>query len=374
MASLPGSDDLAMIQYTSGTTGKPKAAALSYHNLVNNAIAVQNRLHFNENQPICINVPLFHCFGNVGGSLMAGITGRTCLYPFFGWNPMATIKAIKAHEACAMYGTPTMYVDMFQVIDNDPTLANNLESLNCGVGAASLCPPELVKKAMEDFGITMIVAYGTTENSPLVTAMYVDDTFEHKTETVGRPTDHSEVKIVDRQGRTVPIGSAGELCTRGYMVFRGYLNDPEKTSEAIDQGRWYHTGDLAEMDEEGYIKIVGRIKDMIIRGGENVYPSEIEDVILGHEDILDVQVVGAPDYRLGEVVAAYLRINDSAKGKSDEEVVESVKALCQEKLAKFKIPIHWKILDVYPATLSGKVKKFELRDRCKEDFELKLSA
>ena len=203
---------------------------------------------------------------------------------------------------------------------------------------------------------------------------YLDDPEEKKLETIGRAYDHLELKIAGPDGSTVPLNTPGELCTRGWALFQGYLKDPQKTSQAIDPARWYHTGDLAQMDHEGYVKIVGRIKDMIIRGGENVYPSEIEDVILGHEDILDVQVVGAPDYRLGEVVAAYLRINDSAKGKSDEEVVESVKALCQEKLAKFKIPVHWKILDVYPATLSGKVKKFELRDRCKEDFELKLSA
>ena len=368
------SDDLSMIQFTSGTTGKPKGATLSQHNLVNNAFGIVSRIDFQVGEKVCINVPLFHCFGNVGGSLMSGITGRVQMYPFFGWNAGQSIKAINDTECEVMFGTPTMYVDMFDVVDKTPALKKCLKPLKVGVVAASLMPPELVKKANNDFNIHTLVAYGTTENSPLVTSCYMNDNFNHKTDSVGRAVDHCELKVVDHEGKTVPIGQAGELCTRGYMVFQGYLKDEEKTREAIDDSRWYHTGDLVEMDSEGYIKIVGRIKDMIIRGGENVYPSELENIILQHEDVLDVQVVGALDYRLGEVVAAYIRVSDSAKEKSEEEVIEGLKKFCADEMAKFKIPKHWKILDVYPATLSGKVKKFELRDRCKDDFDLNLSA
>lgn len=374
------SDDLAMVQFTSGTTGKPKAAALSHFNLVNNAAAIHRRactmFDLDKNLPVCINVPMFHCFANVGGSLAGVLNGRPGLFPFFGWNPMQSIKAIEATGANSMYGTPTMYIDMFQTVDNQPELKSKLTSLKQGVVAASLAPPELVEKANREFNMQTLVAYGSTENSPLVTTCYKDDTFKNATATVGRAIDHIEVKVVDREGKTVPLGQSGELCTRGHVVFQGYLNDPEKTAEVVDSAGWFHTGDLVSMDEQGYLKITGRSKDMIIRGGENVYPSEIENILLQHEDVLDAQIVGAPDYRLGEVVAAYIRVKDVVKDsqKSDESVIADLKAHCSQHLAKFKVPIHWKIIDAYPATLSGKVKKFELRERCKQDFDLILTA
>lgn len=365
------SDDISMILFTSGTTGTPKAATLTHFSVINGATQTNLRQGKIRNEIVCLNVPLFHALGNVCGSVVTAITGNTLLLPYFTWSPKNTIKTIQNCQATYMYGTPTMYIDLINQVNQMPELdpKQTFKSLKTGLVAASVMPKEIFELSNQLFDIQTQNFYGSTENSTVMTGCYLDDPIEKQLNTVGRAFDHIELKVVDSQGETVPIGHPGELCTRGWPLMKGYLKDPERTAQAIDENRWYHTGDLAEMDEEGYIKIVGRIKDMLIRGGENVYPIEIESCLLQHEYILDAQVVAAKDSRLIEVPAVYIRLQPNVS-VDEEQVLADLKQHCAQSLAKFKIPQYWKILDVYPTTLSGKVKKYELRARTETDFDL----
>lgn len=308
-AYAPNMDDLNMIQFTSGTTGTPKAAALTNHGVVNNAIRVASRIGVTESTKIACGVPLFHCFGNVLGTLLASHQGNSIAFAGHTWSPKNTLNLIEKYKLNHFYGTPTMFIDLFSVVEEKTELKSKLKTLKRGLGSGSLLPPELIKKADSEFDIKTQIVYGSTECSPVITGCYLDDPFDKRVNTVGRALDHIELKIVNHKNQVMPIGQAGEICSRGFGTFPGYLHDPKKTAEAVEHN-WFKTGDLGIMDEEGYVKIVGRIKDMIIRGGENVYPSEIEGCLLKHELVLDAQVVGAPDFRLGEVVAVYVRLRN----------------------------------------------------------------
>lgn len=376
------SDDIAMILFTSGTTGQPKAAATTHFSVINGALQTNIRQGALKNEIICMNVPLFHALGNICGSVVTSCTANTLLLPYYGWNSSKSVEAIKNTKATYMYGTPTMYIDLINLVNQNPDLQHDgtFDSLKQGLVAASVMPKEIFEQANKILGIQTQNFYGSTENSTVMIGCYLDDSINKKLETIGRAYDHLELKISGPgpDYKVMPLNTPGELCTRGWALFKGYLKNEEKTKQAVDSSRWYHTGDLAEMDEEGYIKIVGRIKDMLIRGGENVYPSEIESILLQHEDILDAQIVAAPDFRLGEVPAAYIRLKENSEvqekwGKlGEEKLIEELRNHCGEELAKFKIPQYWKFVEVYPTTLSGKVKKYELRDRCVGDFGIEM--
>ncbi|MGX1249136.1 fatty-acyl-CoA synthase [Streptomyces ambofaciens] len=351
-------DDPVNIQYTSGTTGFPKGATLSHHNILNNGYWVGRTVGYTEQDRVCLPVPFYHCFGMVMGNLGATSHGACVVIPAPSFDPVATLEAVQRERCTSLYGVPTMFIAEL----NLPDFASwDLTSLRTGIMAGSPCPVEVMKRVVAEMHMEQVsICYGMTETSPVSLQTRMDDDLEHRTGTVGRVLPHIEVKIVDPvTGVTLPRGEAGELRTRGYSVMLGYWEEPEKTAEAIDPGRWMHTGDLAVMREDGYVEIVGRIKDMIIRGGENIYPREVEEFLYGHPKIADVQVVGVPHERYGEEVLACVVPRDAA----DPLTLEDVRAYCEGQLAHYKVPSRLQLLDSFPMTVSGKVRKVELRER-----------
>ncbi|WP_406174852.1 AMP-binding protein [Streptomyces sp. NBC_00996] len=350
-------DDPVNIQYTSGTTGFPKGATLSHHNILNNGYWVGRTVGYTEQDRVCLPVPFYHCFGMVMGNLGATSHGACIVIPAPAFDPAATLKAVQQERCTSLYGVPTMFIAEL----NLPDFATyDLSSLRTGIMAGSPCPVEVMKRVVAEMHMEEVsICYGMTETSPVSLQTRREDDLEHRTGTVGRVLPHIEVKVVDPvDGVTQPRGTAGELCTRGYSVMLGYWNEPEKTAEAIDPGRWMHTGDLAMMREDGYVEIVGRIKDMIIRGGENIYPREIEEFLYAHPKIADVQVVGIPHERYGEEVLACVIPRDPA----DPLTLEELRDFCEGQLAQYKIPSRLRILEAFPMTVSGKVRKIELRE------------
>jgi fatty-acyl-CoA synthase len=351
-------DDPINIQYTSGTTGFPKGATLSHHNILNNGYWVGRTVGYTEQDRVCLPVPFYHCFGMVMGNLGATSHGACIVIPAPSFEPKATLEAVQQERCTSLYGVPTMFIAEL----NLPGFATyDLASLRTGIMAGSPCPVEVMKRVVAEMHMEEVsICYGMTETSPVSLQTRMDDDLEHRTGTVGRVLPHIEVKVVDpATGVTQPRGTAGELCTRGYSVMLGYWNEPEKTAEAVDPGRWMHTGDLAVMRDDGYVEIVGRIKDMIIRGGENIYPREVEEFLYGHPKIRDVQVVGVPHERYGEEVLACVIPRDAA----DPVTLEELRAFCEGQLAHYKIPSRLRILDAFPMTVSGKVRKVELREK-----------
>jgi fatty-acyl-CoA synthase len=354
-------DDPINIQYTSGTTGFPKGATLSHHNILNNGYFVGELCNYTERDSICIPVPFYHCFGMVMGNLAATSHGAAMVIPAPSFDPAATLAAVQAERCTSLYGVPTMFIAELAA----PEFASfDLSSLRTGIMAGSPCPVEVMKQVIDRMGMTEVsICYGMTETSPVSTQTRVDDSVERRVATVGRVGPHLEVKVVDpATGRTVPRGEPGELCTRGYSVMLGYWAQPDKTAEVIDAARWMHTGDLAVMDDEGYLSITGRIKDMVIRGGENVYPREVEEFLYTHPDILDAQVIGVPDAKYGEELMAWIRMRPDTTPLT----AESVREFCTGKLAHYKIPRYVHITDEFPMTVTGKIRKVEMREKSAE--------
>lgn len=356
-ASELSGDDPINIQYTSGTTGFPKGATLSHRNILNNGYFVGELISYSEQDRVCIPVPFYHCFGMVMGNLAATSHGACMVIPAPSFDPAATLRAVQLERCTSLYGVPTMFIAELNLAG---FATYDLSSLRTGIMAGSPCPVEVMKRVVAEMHMAEVsICYGMTETSPVSLQTRRDDDLEHRTGTVGRVLPHIEVQVVDPvDGTTLPRGSAGELCTRGYSVMLGYWNEPEKTAEAVDAERWMHTGDLAVMREDGYVEIVGRIKDMIIRGGENIYPREIEEFLYAHPKIADVQVVGVPHERYGEEVLACVIPRDLA----DPPTLEELRAFCEGRLAHYKIPSLLRILESFPMTVSGKVRKIELRE------------
>ncbi|WP_340686564.1 AMP-binding protein [Amycolatopsis coloradensis] len=349
-------DDPINIQYTSGTTGFPKGATLSHHNILNNGYFVGELCNYTEADKICIPVPFYHCFGMVMGNLAATTHGACMVIPAPAFEPKATLEAVAAEKCTSLYGVPTMFIAELA----DPDFASHdLSSLRTGIMAGSPCPVEVMKQVIDRMGMAEVsICYGMTETSPVSTQTRADDSVERRVSTVGRVGPHLEVKVVDPEtGLTVPRGEPGELCTRGYSVMLGYWEQADKTAEAIDAARWMHTGDLAIMDADGYVNITGRIKDMVIRGGENLYPREIEEFLYTHPDILDAQVIGVPDEKYGEELMAWVRMREGAEPLT----AEAVREFCEGKLARYKIPRYVHVVEEFPMTVTGKVRKVEMR-------------
>ena len=349
-------NDAINIQYTSGTTGFPKGATLSHRNILNNGYFVGELCRYTEVDRVCIPVPFYHCFGMVMGNLACTTHGAAMVIPAPGFDPAATLKATADEKCTSLYGVPTMFIAEWSLPD---FAAYDLSSVRTGIMAGSPCPATMMTKLI-DSGITEVtIAYGMTETSPVSTQNRTDDTFEQKVGTVGRVGPHLEIKVVDPvTGETLPRGEAGEFCTKGYSVMLGYWEQPDKTNEVLVDG-WMHTGDIAVMDETGYVQITGRIKDMVIRGGENVYPREIEEFLYTHPDILDAQVIGVPDEKYGEELCAWIRLRDGAEPLD----AEAVRAFATGKLAHYKIPRYVTIVDEFPMTVTGKVRKVEMREK-----------
>jgi fatty-acyl-CoA synthase len=361
-------EDPINIQYTSGTTGFPKGATLTHRNILNNGYFVGEACRYTEEDRVCIPVPFYHCFGMVMGNLGSTSHGSAMVIPAPAFDPQATLAAVARERCTSLYGVPTMFIAMLACPNFD---TYDLRSLRTGIMAGSPCPTEVMKQVIERMHMSEVgICYGMTETSPVSTQTAFDDPIEKRVGTVGRVQPHIEVKVADPgSGESVPRSESGEFCTRGYSVMLGYWNDPERTNEAIDADGWMHTGDLATMDEDGYLNIVGRIKDMVIRGGENVYPREIEEFLYGHPDVSDVQVIGVPDERFGEELMAWIVPRGDAT--LDEE---QVRAFCQGKIAHYKIPRYVKLVDGFPMTVTGKVQKFKMREQAIEELELDSSA
>jgi fatty-acyl-CoA synthase len=358
-------DDPINIQYTSGTTGFPKGATLTHHNLLNNGFFVAEGCSYTEADRVCIPVPYYHCFGMGMGNLGCTSHGSTMVIPAPGFDPALTLQAVQDERCTSLYGVPTMFIAELALPD---FASYDLSSLRTGIMAGSPCPVEVMKRVVDEMGMTEVtICYGMTETSPVSTQTGADDDLDRRTSTVGRTHPHLESKVVDPEtGLTVPRGTAGELCTRGYSVMLGYWDAPEKTAEVLDAARWMHTGDLAVMDDEGYINIVGRIKDMVIRGGENVYPREIEEFLYSHPDIADVQVIGVPDAKYGEELMAWVQLRAGAA----ELTAEALREFCTGKLAHYKVPRYVKVVDGFPMTVTGKVRKVEMRQVSTEELGL----
>jgi len=350
-------DDPINIQYTSGTTGFPKGATLSHRNILNNGYFTTELIGFTEHDRLCIPVPFYHCFGMVMGNLGCTSHGATMVIPAPGFDPSLTLRAIAEERCTGVYGVPTMFIAM----QNAPDFADHdLSTLRTGVMAGSICPVEVMKRCINDMHMAEVsIAYGMTETSPVSCQTRSDDDLDRRTSTIGRVHPHVEVKIVDPvSGETVERGRPGELCTRGYSVMLGYWDDPEKTAEAVDADGWMHTGDLAEMREDGYCNIVGRIKDMVIRGGENIYPREIEEFLYGHPDVEDVQVIGVPDERYGEELCAWIRMRPGAEPLD----ADAVRSYATGRLAHYKIPRYVLLVEEFPMTVTGKIRKVQMRE------------
>ncbi|HET6666343.1 MAG TPA: AMP-binding protein [Intrasporangium sp.] len=353
-ASLKPTDPIN-IQYTSGTTGFPKGATLSHRNILNNGFFVGELCRYTEQDRVCIPVPFYHCFGMVMGNLACTSHGACMVIPAPGFDPAATLQAVQDEKCTSLYGVPTMFIAEW----NLPTFGDfDLSSVRTGIMAGSPCPAELMRKLIASGIEEMTICYGMTETSPVSTQNRTDDTFEQKTGTVGRVHPHLEIKIADpATGETVKRGQAGEFMTKGYSVMLGYWEQPDKTAEAVEDG-WMHTGDLAVMHDDGYVEITGRIKDMVIRGGENVYPREIEEFLYTHPDVLDAQVIGVPDEKYGEELCAWIRMKDGAEPLT----AEAVREFCTGQLAHYKIPRYVEIVDEFPMTVTGKIRKVEMRE------------
>ncbi|CAN5499061.1 AMP-binding protein [soil metagenome] len=357
-------DDAINIQYTSGTTGAPKGATLSHHNILNNGYFVAERMAITDIDVVCLNVPFYHCFGMVMGNL-GFLTHRACVVlPAGTFDPAAALQAVEAEGCTAFYGVPTMFIAVLDHPDLDST---DVSTLRTGCMAGSPCPVEVMKRTMDRLGMTDVtIAYGMTETSPVSFQSGMDDDVESRVSTVGRIHPFVEVKIVDPEtGAMVPRGQRGELCTRGYSVMLGYWDNAEATAQAIDAARYMHTGDLAVMRDDGYVNIVGRIKDMIIRGGENVYPREVEEFLYTHPEIGDVQVFGVPDEKYGEAVAAWV-----VRREGSTFDAEALHAFCKGQIATFKIPVHVRFVEEFPMTVTGKIQKFKMRDDMVADLGL----
>jgi len=363
-AAQLSSDDPINIQYTSGTTGFPKGATLSHHNIVNNAFFVGELCRYTEADRVCIPVPFYHCFGMVMGNLGAVTHGACMVIPAPSFDPAATLRAVQDEKCTSLYGVPTMFIAELALPD---FASYDLSSLRTGIMAGSPCPVEVMKRVIDDMGCGEVtICYGMTETSPVSTQTRADDDIERRVSTVGAVHPHVEVKVVDpATGLTVPRGATGEFCTRGYSVMLGYWEDAERTAEAIDSAGWMHTGDLATMDNDGYLNIVGRIKDLVIRGGENVYPREIEEFLYSHPAIADVQVIGVPDVKYGEELCAWVRLREGEAANEDE-----IRDFCRGKLAHFKVPRYVVFVDEFPMTVTGKIQKFKMRETSIEQLGL----
>jgi fatty-acyl-CoA synthase len=362
-------DDPINIQYTSGTTGFPKGATLSHHNILNNGFNVGRLCGYGPEDRVCIPVPFYHCFGMVMGNLACTSHGSTMVIPGPGFDPKTALAAVQQERCTSLYGVPTMFIAEL----NDPDFDSyDLSSLRTGIMAGSPCPVEVMKQVVDRMGMTEVsIAYGMTETSPVSTQTRADDSLERRVSTVGRVGPHLEVKVIDPEtGLTLPRGEPGELCTRGYSVMLGYWNEPDKTAEAIDAARWMHTGDIGIMDSDGYLNITGRIKDMVIRGGENVYPREIEEFLYTHPDVVDAQVIGVPDVKYGEELCAWVKLKDGA----EELTAEKVREFASGRLAHYKIPRYVMVVDEFPMTVTGKVRKVEMRERSVELLDLGAAA
>jgi fatty-acyl-CoA synthase len=345
--------DVTNIQYTSGTTGSPKGVLLTHRNLLNNGAVIADGMKVTEADKLCVPVPLYHCFGCVIGTMVSVLTGATLILPAATFDPLATMQAIQEERATAIYGVPTMFI---AELEHPEFSRFDFSSLRTGVMAGAPCPIEVMRRVVNEMHCPeMTIMYGQTESSPVITMSRVDDDLEHRVTTVGRACANTEVKIVSPDGETVPVGEQGELCTRGYLVMKGYDQEPEATQRAVDAEGWLHTGDLALMRPDGYFRVTGRAKDMIIRGGENIYPREVEEFLYTHPKVADVQVVGVPDAKLGEAVAAWIRLKAPA---TEEEIRE----FCKGKIAHFKIPQYVRFVDAFPLTVTGKIQKFRMRE------------
>jgi fatty-acyl-CoA synthase len=357
-------DDAINIQFTSGTTGAPKGATLTHHGILNNGFFIGEAMKLTPEDRLCIPVPLYHCFGMVLGNLACTTHGAAMIYPGEGFDPLTTLQAVADERCTGLHGVPTMFIAQLEHPDFSRF---DLSSLRTGIMAGAPCPIEVMRRCIREMHLSEItIAYGMTETSPVSTQTTTDDPVERRVATVGRVQPHIEVKIVDTEGRIVPRGTAGEFCTRGYCVMLGYWGDKERTEQAIDAARWMHTGDLATMDEEGYCKIVGRIKDMVIRGGENVYPREIEEFLYRHPKIQDVQVFGVPDERYGEELCAWVKLRSGEALTADE-----VREFCRDQIAHYKVPRHIRFVDEFPMTVTGKMQKFIMRERMAAELGVK---
>ncbi|MGH7764081.1 MAG: AMP-binding protein, partial [Candidatus Dormibacteraceae bacterium] len=361
-------DDPINIQYTSGTTGFPKGATLTHHNIINNGFFIGETLRYDEHDRVCIPVPFYHCFGMVLGNLACTTHGATMVIPAEAYDPVATMQTVQDEKCTSLYGVPTMFIGE---LEHPRFKEFDFSTLRTGIMAGSPCPVEVMKKVQTLMHIPeMTIAYGMTETSPVSTQCATDDPLDRRVSTVGRVHPHVEIKVIaPATGAVVPRGTSGELCSRGYLVMLGYWNNEEATRLAIDAAGWMHTGDLATMDQEGYVNIVGRIKDMIIRGGENIYPREVEEFLYGHPEIADVQVIGVPSEKYGEEVMAWVKLRERANVTGDD-----LAAWCKGKIATFKIPRHWKFVDSFPMTVTGKVQNFKMREVAVEELGLEKAA
>ena len=360
-------DDPINIQYTSGTTGYPKGATLSHHNILNNGFLVGEIMKFTDRDRLIIPVPMYHCFGMVLGVLACVTSGATIMFPSDAFEPRVVLQMVQEEKATALHGVPTMFIAELEHPDFDQF---DLSSLRTGIMAGSPCPIEVMKNVNTKMNMREVeIAYGMTETSPVSFQTRHDAPLDKRVSTVGQILPHTEVKIIDLEGRIVPIGEKGELCTRGYCVMLGYWNDEERTQQSIDKSGWMHTGDLATMDDEGYVNIVGRIKDMVIRGGENVYPREIEEFLYSHPAISDVQVIGVPDKKYGEELMAWVKL------KEGESVTEdALRTFCKDRIAYFKVPRYWKFVDGFPMTVTGKIRKVQMREESVAELGLEDAA
>jgi fatty-acyl-CoA synthase len=354
-------DDPINIQFTSGTTGAPKGATLTHHNILNNGFFIGEAMRLTENDKLCIPVPLYHCFGMVLGVLACTTHGAAMVFPGEGFDPLATLQTAHEERCTGLHGVPTMFIAQLE----HPQFGEfDLSSLRTGIMAGAPCPIEIMRRAIAQMHLSEItIAYGMTETSPVSFQTTTDDPVERRVSTVGRIHPHIEVKIVDAEGRIVPRGERGELCTRGYSVMRGYWDDDERTQQAIDAARWMHTGDLATIDAEGYCNIVGRIKDMVIRGGENIYPREIEEFLYRHPKIEDVQVFGVPDQKFGEELCAWIKVRAGSEMTENE-----VRDFCRDQIAHYKVPRHIRFVTEFPMTVTGKMQKFIMRAKMEEEL------
>ena len=348
-------DDAINIQFTSGTTGLPKGATLTHFNVLNNGYFVGQAMNFSDRDRLCIPVPLYHCFGMVLAVLASMLHGATMVFPSEAFEPLAVLEAVSEEKCTALHGVPTMFI---AELDHPEFNRFDLGTLRTGIMAGAPCPIEVMRKVVSNMNMKEVtIAYGMTETSPVSFQSAIDDPLEKRVSTVGRVHPHVQVKVIDTQGAVVPRGASGELCTRGYSVMLGYWDDEEQTAETVDTAGWMHTGDLAVIDDEGYCDIVGRVKDMIIRGGENIYPREIEEYLFQHPKIQEAAVFGVPDEKFGEAVAAWIRLREGESVDAD-----AIRDYCDEQIAYYKVPKHIRIVDEFPMTVTGKIQKYKMRE------------
>ena len=359
-------DDPVNIQYTSGTTGNPKGVTLTHHNILNNAYFIGVRMNYTDKDRVCIPVPFYHCFGMVIGNLCCTAHGATMVIPNDSFDATKTLETVERERCTSLYGVPTMFISELYTLDRHPY---DLSSLRTGVMAGALCPPEIMKRVKEQMNMHEItICYGMTETSPVSTQTRIGVPFEKQIHSVGTIQDHIEIKIINPETKAiVPRGESGELCTRGYSVMLKYWNSPQATAQVIDEQRWMHSGDLAMMDEDGYIHISGRIKDLIIRGGENISPKEIEDFLYTYEGVMDAQVIGVPSKKFGEEVMAWIKPNEGVTLTEEE-----LRNFCKDRIAHYKVPRYWKFVNEFPMTISGKIRKVEMREIAAEELGLQL--